>query len=105
MEDERKKYIDCLLADFASIKEMARQFALPTDNGLIAPVVAEAGFGFNRIGLAQKILEESGQRQIGRAEGVTQGSIVRGTGPVHLPAPLNQESFGFLSMVHNGIRS
>ena len=44
------------------IKEMARQFALPTDNGLIAPVVAEAGFGFNRTGLAQKILEESGQR-------------------------------------------
>ena len=44
------------------ISEVARQFALPTDNGLIAPVVAETGFGFNRAGLVQKIIEESGRR-------------------------------------------
>ena len=40
----------------------SRQFALPADNGLIAPVVAEMGFGFNRMGLVQKIIEESGRR-------------------------------------------
>ena len=40
------------------ISEVARQFALPADNGLIAPVVAETGFRFNRAGLVQKIIDE-----------------------------------------------
>ena len=61
-EEEQKRSSPKSRSVREKINEVARQFALPTDNGLIAPVVAENGFRFNRTGLVQKIIEESGQR-------------------------------------------
>lgn len=61
-EEEQKRSSPKIRNVKEKINEVARQFALPTNNGLIAPVVAETGFRFNRAGLVQKIIEESGPR-------------------------------------------
>ena len=54
-EEEQKRALPKDRNIREKIKEVARQFGLPSDNGRIIPVVSEAGFKFNRAGLVQVI--------------------------------------------------